>query len=577
MAAVADAPRRSKREQLWRRWQALKSERTSWVPHWQDISRNLLPRNGRYLVTDANRGDALRQNTIYNSAGTQSLDVMVAGLMSGASSPARPWFRLEAADQDLNRYQPARLWLDQVTDRILRVFSASNTYGALHQVYEELGAFGTAATLLVDDFDTVIHHHVMTIGEYAIGTDYKGRPNTFYREFRMTVGQLVGEFGLPRCSSAVRNLYTRGQHDEWRTIIHAIEPRAFRELTDPTASAMAYASCYFEEGSREDEILRESGFEEFPVLLPRWRVRSGDIYGHSPGMTALADIKSLQLKAEREAYAIDLETDPPLQGPGALTARQVERTPGGYTTVPDLGPHSGVKRLFESRIVLGDLQKSIADDEARVDRAFFADLFRMLSNRESDTRMTATEVAERHEEKLVILGPVLERLQNELHSPLVNRTYERLAAAGALPPPPPDIEGMEIAPRFVSILAQAQKAIGLNSQDRFVGGMLALVESRPEIMDKLDVDALVDGTADALGIDPRIVVPTEKAARLRDARNKANAAKEQALLMDQHAAAAKSLGSTPTGGDPNLLTDLGGADLLNQFSGYGSPSPLEVA
>jgi hypothetical protein len=231
------------------RWGALKTERSSWDAHWKEISEYLLPRSGRFFTEDRNRGNR-RHNSIYDSTGTKALRVLGAGLMGGATSPARPWFRLATPDKDLMKYAPVKVWLNHVTHGMLNIFQRSNTYRTLHNMYEELGGFGTGAAVLMDDFDRVIHHYPLTIGEYALGTDYKGNVNTLYREFDKTVGALVEEFGLNNCSQNVRNFYDRGSLDQYITIIHAIEPRRDRDVRKRDARNMPSARAISSKAGR---------------------------------------------------------------------------------------------------------------------------------------------------------------------------------------------------------------------------------------------------------------------------------------------------------------------------------------
>lgn len=147
----------SKRKLLLSRWGQLRNERESWMAHWKEISDYLLPRSGRFFVDDRNRGDK-RHNNIYDSTGTRALRVLAAGMMAGMTSPARPWFRLTTSDPQLDESAAVKAWLADVTRLMQMVFAKSNTYRALHSMYEELGAFGTAGTIVLADFNSVIHH-----------------------------------------------------------------------------------------------------------------------------------------------------------------------------------------------------------------------------------------------------------------------------------------------------------------------------------------------------------------------------------------------------------------------------------
>lgn len=555
------------REQMASRWEALKKERQTWFVHWQEITNYLLPRNGRYFLTDRNKGWR-RHNAIFDSTGGRANDALAAGLMAGMTSPARPWFKLVTPDPSLMRSQAVRVWLDETTRMILRVFNRGNTYRALASIYKELGAFGTAANVMLDDQDDVVRHYTLTAGEYCIAQNWKGQVCTLYREFQKTVGELVKEFGVENVSNTVKSLYDRNQLDQWVTVVHAIEPREDRDPTKRDSKNMAWSSVYFEAGTAPDgRVLRESGYNDFPALVPRWDLAGGDIYGNGPGMAALGDIKQLQQQQLRKGQAIDYMTKPPLQMPASMKNREIDALPGGISYI-DNTQVSGTRNLFEVRLNLDHMLQDIQDVRMRIDQCFFKDLFLMIAS-SANSRMTATEVAERQEEKLLMLGPVLERASDELLSPLIDRTFARLIETNSLPPPPPELHGHELKIEFTSMLAQAQRAITSNSVDRYVASLSAVAQFKPDVLDKFDSDAWADAYADMLGVDPSLVIGNDKVALVREQRARAQAAAQQAQLMQQRADTAASLAKVPTeGGSSNLA-----ADAVKQFSGYGG-SPL---
>ena len=562
----------STRQKLIMRWGQLKTERSSWWGHWQDVSTYVLPWSGRYFRQDRDKGTR-RNNQIYDNTGIRALRTLGAGLMAGATSPARPWFRLGTHDPELDSAQPVKLWLAEVAQRMHAVYQKSNTYRALHQMYEEMGAFGTAASIVLPDFNTVIHHYPLTIGEYAIGTDWQGRVTTLYREFEKTVSEMVKEFGLENCSTTVQSLYSTGQLGVWIPIVHAIEPRSDRDPSKRDARNMEWASYYFELGGASDKVLRESGFKQFPAVVPRWAVAGGDMYGNSPGMEALGDIKQLQHEQLRKAQGIDFQTNPPLQVPDSLKNRDVERLPGGITFVPQAGS-AKIETAFDVQLNLGELLEDIQDVRGRIRQSFFSDIFLMLAN-STNPAMTATEVAERHEEKMLMMGPVLERLNNELLFPLIESTFTHMAEMGALPPAPPELAGMDLNVEFISMLAQAQRAIGTNSVDRFVGSLGTVAQMKPDVLDKFDSDAWADAYSDMLGVDPKLVLANDQVAIIRQTRAQAQAAQAKLAAAQQVSAAAKNFGqaSAATQSGPGSGP---GSDVMNMFSGYQSPSATEV-
>jgi hypothetical protein len=444
---------------------------------------------------------------------------------------------------------------------MLDIFQRSNTYRALHSMYEEIGAFGTGASMLMDDFDGVIRHHVLTTGEFAVACDYRGNVTTMYREFQKTVGEIVSEFGIANVSNTVKTLHDRGSLDAWVTLVHAIEPRVDRDPRMKDARNMPFKSVYFELGSDQGQYLRESGFKVFRGLVPRWSVAGGDIYGNSPGMEALGDIKQLQHQQLRKAQAIDYMTKPPLQLPSSMKNREIDMLPGGATYVDMANPSGGVKTMFEVRLELNHLLADIQDVRGRINQSFYTDLFLMLAN-SNRTNMTATEVAERHEEKLLMLGPVLERLHNELLDPLIEITFSRMIESGLVPPPPEELQGVDLNVQYVSMLAQAQRAVATNGIDRFVGNLGAVAQFKPEVLDKFDSDKWADAYSDMLGIDPELIVSNERVALIRGQRAQAQAEAQAQAQNAQAASTARDLAAAKTGEDSALT------NVMSMFSGY---------
>ena len=558
------------RERDQRRWGSLKLERSSWISDWQELARFMLPRAGRFALTDRNSGRR-KDQAIYDNTATRAVRVLAAGLMSGMTSPARPWFRLTTPDPDLAKNAEVKVWLAAVTQKILDVFQASNTYLTLHTAYEELAVFGTTASVAMDDFDTVLWHNHSPVGEFALASNFKGQVDTIFREFQKPVGEIVKEFGYDNCSLAVKNLYDRGSVDSWVTLVHAIQPRADRDLSKKDGKNKAWTSCYFEQGSDNRSYLREGGYDQFPALVARWAKQGGDIYGTSPGMEALGDTKQLQHQQLRKANGIDYQTKPPLQVPTNLKNSEVDMLPGGITYVDSASAQNAVRPLFDVNINMQHLLADIQDVRQRIQQSFFSDLFLMLAN-DSTGQMTATEVAERHEEKMLVLGPVLERLHTELLEPLVDMTFGKLLAAGALPPPPEALQGVTLDVQFVSVLAQAQRAIGVNGIDRFVGNLGAVAQINPGVLDKFDADKWADIYSDSLGVDPSLIIADDKVAIIRQQRAQAQAQAAKVAQAEQAASAAQKLGSVQTqGGQSNAAVDL-----MNQFSGYGSPTGAEL-
>ena len=559
---------RSLRERLLARKASMWLERSTWDTRWRDVAEFQQPMLGMFDLSQTNQGTR-KDFSIYDNTATKDGRVLASGLMSGMTSPARPWFKTGLPDKKLMEAPAVKAWLHQVDVLMRAVFAQSNTYNTLHSMYLELGAFGTAVSIVEDDFDNLIRHHPCTIGEYALGQDEHGRVDSLARPRRMTVAQVVRKFGLLKCSQQVQAAWHSRRFDQWVDVMHIVQPRGFAERAPGTkdAKSMAWGSYWFEQAhsggdNGVDGLLLESGMPRFRVLAARWDVKPGSIYGHSPGMECQGDVRQLQFNQLRKAQAIDYKVNPPLQAPTAMKGSGANRLPGGLSYYDAQTPGAGVRSLFEVNIDLSHLLEDINDIRQRIDASYYKDLFLMLSSMAPDARMTATEVAERHEEKLLMLGPTLERLHNELLSPLIDITFDRIVAAGVLPPPPPELQNMELEVEFISVLAQAQRAVAASGADRLLTTVGNLSQFFPKVLNKINVYQAVDDYAEMFGVNPEIIISDEDAEATAEAQAQAAQAQAQAEAMPAMAQTAKAV----SGIDPNAMSNV-----LTSLQGYGTP------
>ena len=557
-------PLKGKKSALYRRFVKLENDRSSFRSHWMEISDYIAPRRGRYLIEGQNSRGRKRTTKIIDSTGTQALRVMAAGLMSGMTSPARPWHRRRVRD-DLMDNGDVRRWLAQVEMIERSILHKSNFYNAIYTVYTELGAFGTAPLYRQPSFDDVIRFRPLTAGEYVIAENDQGVVDTLGRHFTMSVGQIVqkfvhnpmtGEMDWSGVSKTTKRLWDQSNYDELVEVLHFIEPRLMgdRDTSKKDALNMPFKSCYFELASESDELLMESGYRKFPAYVPRWDVLSGDVYGRCPGMDTLGDIKQLQHQQKRKAQAIDKMVNPPMVAPTSLKGKPSTVLPGQTTYVDPMQGGQGFVPAYQVQPRISELQVDIAEVQNRIQRGFYADLFAMMIN--SDRRqMTATEVVERHEEKLVLLGPVLQRINVELLDPLLDDVFEYALEAGLLPEPPEALAGEELEVEYISLLAQAQQAVAASSLERVMGFAGNLVAVFPDIVDGINSDEALRQYSEILGTSPDVIISDEELQAKRQARAEEQQQMQAMQQASQLAQGAKVLSETDTQ-NPNALTDL---------------------
>jgi hypothetical protein len=541
----------TKRQRLEKMRMALRTERESFMPHWRDLSDFVMPRRARYTIAERNKGDR-RNKKIIDSTATLAIRNLQAGMMSGLTSPARPWFSLATPDPELAEFGPVKSWLDDVTRRMRTIFLKSNLYNALPLLYCDEGLFGTSAMAVLEDDQDVIRCYSFPIGSYCIAQSHRQTVDTFVREWAMTVRQLVQRFGYDNCSRSVQGHYDNGNYEVWIDVAHMIHPNEDHDPTKLQAKHKRFSSCYWELGSDEEgKFLDESGFDEFPVMAPRWNLTGEDVYGYSPGMDALGDVQQLQAMQRRMIQSVDKMVNPPMVAPTSMQNKKASLLPGDITYVDTTQGSTGFKPAHELRMPLQELQVLIGETQMRIKRCFYEDLFLMLAN--SDRRqITAREIEERHEEKLLMLGPVLERQNEDLLDPLIDRTFAIMLRKGQIPPPPAEVAGQELKVEYISIMAQAQKLVATAGLERFVGFVGNLAAAKPDIADKLDFDQVVDEYADMLGVPPKIVRPDDDVAKIRESRAQQVMAQQRAEQLQQVAQGAKLLSETDMGGNSAL-------------------------
>ncbi|KMI19068.1 portal protein [Klebsiella pneumoniae] len=545
------------KEQLQKQQAQLTNDRSSFDPHWRELSDFINPRGSRFLVTDVNRDD--RRNTkIVDPTATLAARTLSSGMMSGITSPARPWFKLATPDPDMMDYGPVKLWLEVVQRRMNEVFNKSNIYQSLPLLYASLGNYSTGAMAVLEDDSDVIRTMMFPIGSYYMANSARGSVDTCFRKFSMTVRQLVMEFGLNNVSDSVKSMWDSGNYESWIEVIHAVYPNIDRDTAKLNSKNKPVKSVYYEVGGDSDKLLRESGFDEFPIMAPRWEVNGEDVYGSScPGMIALGQVKALQLEQKRKSQLIDKATNPPMVGPSSLRNQRVSLLPGDITYIDQVTGQDGLKPAYLVNPNTADLLADIQDTRQIINSAYFVDLFMMLQN--INTRSMPVEaVIEMKEEKLLMLGPVLERLNDECLNPLIDRTFSIMARKNLLPPPPDVLQGMPLRIEYISVMAQAQKSIGLSSLSSTVGFIGQLAQAKPEALDKLNVDQAIDAFAEMSGVSPTVIVPQEQVEQVREQRAQQQQQQQMVAMGMAAAQGAKTLSEAQTA-DPSVLTALSNA------------------
>jgi len=533
-------------------------ERASFDSQWGDIADYIAPRRSRAFLTDNNRGEKTLSRII-DSVATQAVRDLEAGMLSGMASPSRIWFNFVTDDPRDADDEAAREWLEGVRDDVTRVLGNSNFYTTLGSFFGDEACFGTAAFSIVEDADDVIRCYLHPCKSYAISTDDAGRVVTFVREFRMTVRQLVGRFGLDSVTDRVREMFDRGATEQWVDVCHAITPNSDFQYGSRRSARKAFYECYWESCAQtsghnsngvQDRMLLESGYDEFPVMVGRWALTGDDIYGTMcPGMLALPDVKMLMEMERHGLNALAAQLKPPLQHPASLGGVEISLIPGDSTEVQSTEGGGQIKPIVDVQPRLDALEVYQARVIDRIEGAFYRPLFRSFINEERAQPPTAEEIRARQREKLSLLGPVLERHDDDVLGPAIERVYAIMLRRGLIPPPPASLANKGFRIQHVSEVALAQRLTGLGGLERYASQMTALSQFVPAILDNCDWDEYSRHIADALGVSPKVTRGEEDRGEVREARAAAEAQAQAAAAVPAAASAVRDLSQSPI--DPN--------------------------
>jgi hypothetical protein len=508
------------------RYEKLEGQRQNWETHWQEVADYMQPRKADVTKQRA-RGDK-RMEQVFDSSPIQAVELLSASLHGMLTNPSTPWFTLRFKDEEIENEDEAKLWLEASTDAMYTAFNRSNFQQEIFELYHDLITFGTAAMFIEEDDEDIIKFSTRHINEVFIAENDKGRIDTIYRRFKISARAAMQKFG-EAVSSDVQSAFKKDPYKEVE-ILHAVYPRSDFNPNKKDKKNMPFESVYIE--FKNGNELSVSGFREFPFVVPRYLKASNEIYGRSPAMTALPDVKMLNEMCKTTIKAAQKQVDPPLLVPDDGFLLPVRTVPGGLNFY-----RSGTRDRIEPLNIGANNPLGLNMEQQRRDsiRAVFYVNQLMMQD---GPQMTATEVIQRNEEKMRLLGPVLGRLQSELLKPLIDRVFAILLRNNMLPAAPEFLSGRDIEIEYVSPLAKAQKSTELQSIMRAVEILGSLANVAP-VFDYVNFDNLVKHLADIVGV-PQKILKTQ--SQVNAERQQAAQQQEQMQQMQQLQQVAKAGG-----------------------------------
>ena len=498
------------------RFDRLKTQRQNWESHWQEVADYMQPRKADVTKTRS-KGDK-RTELIFDSSPLQSVELLSASLHGMLTNPSTPWFSLKFKSEGMEGEDEAKEWLESATEVMYSAFNQSNFQQEIFELYHDLITFGTAAMFIEEDDEDNIKFSTRHINEMYISENDKGRIDTVFRKFKISARAAIQKFGSVSTNIAV--IAKKDPYEEVE-ILHAVYPRADFDPKKQDKENMKFESVYLDADSGDE--LSVSGFREFPFVVPRYLKASHEIYGRSPAMTALPDVKMLNEMSKTIIKSAQKQVDPPLLVPDDGFMLPVRTVPGGLNFY-----RAGTRDRIEPLNIGANNTLGLNMEEQRrnsIRNAFYVNQLMM----QDGPQMTATEVIQRNEEKMRLLGPVLGRLQSELLKPLIDRAFAILMRRNLFAQAPDFLSGQEIEIEYVSPLAKAQKSTELQSIMRAIEIMGSLSNVAP-VFDHINMDKLVRHLADIVGVPQKILKPQ---AELNEEREQAQAQQQQMQQMQQ--------------------------------------------
>jgi hypothetical protein len=514
-----------KAKDIFTRWKAAKNKRSNWEWQWQDVLKYVVPHKDFVTRQRSVQGEQLPTD-VYDTTARMANQTMASGFQGNLTNPATRWFNLRLQKPELNEPKEIKIWLSQVQNTMFDVFSSSNFDDQIHEAYTDLGSAGTSVLFEVEDPKDIVRFNCIHISEVSIGEDDKDRVIEVFRQYTMSAIQCYTKWGDKAPREALEKV-KKQKFEDRIMLLHAVYPREYRTIGSSTANNLPYASVHM--ALESQEIVQEGGFHENPFMVTRFHKVSGDPYGYSPAIIMLPDIKMLNAITKTIIRAAQKIVDPPLILPHDGFLLPLTMVPAGINYKISGNPNDKIEALQTgANIPVG--REEQADLRMAINRSYFVDLFLTLADKRN---MTATEVVERVQEKMLMLGPVLGRLQTEMLDPIIERTFNILMRKQLIPPPPPILEGEDFTIEYISPLANAQRGARVTSLTNILQLTGSIAPLIPEVVDKINTDKAIDHAAEVFGVNPNLIRSDEEVVAIRQKRAELQQQMAQQEMMAQ--------------------------------------------
>lgn len=502
----------------------LKAERQTWMTHWQQLTDYLMPRKN--TVTNEKSPGQKRAVSLLDNTGVMSNELLAGALHGLLTNPDQEWFEMTTGDIELDRKDNVRMWLQKIVTQMHQVLNNSNFQTEVHELYCDLCCIGTGIMYIEEDPISTVRFSTKFIAECMIDENYRGFVDQLFREWKWDAHKIIQEFGITKVNQKIRDSYAKGGGEKFM-VHHAVYPR---DLVDPNHKSEFGYVCQYTLPDFDFE-LREEGFREFPYVAPRWTKGTGETYGRSPGMTALPEVRTINVMTETTLIGLQKAVDPPIQMPDDGYILPIKTKPGGINYYRSgTNENNKISAVFnDTRVDFGF--QALEDRRKRIREAYYTDQLKL----QQGPQMTATEVLQRTEEAMRLLGPMLGRQQVEFLRPLIDRVFAIMLRTNKIniQEIPPELKGRKLDVKYSSLIAKSQRmAMGQNILRGFEA-LQPFVQLDQSVAQNIDGDKAYRVITETYGWPQEITRTAKDLATIRKAQQDA----QQAAMNDQRQAA----------------------------------------
>ena len=503
---------------LKKQFDALVTDRRTLDQVFELIEKFVVPFRGRFFEEDAGENSIeWRKRDKFDDTAVMAAQTLASSIQSALTSPSTKWFSFLFRQDELNKNEEAKKWLEECEVKCFQALQDSNFNSEASEYYLDIVSMGTG--VILEEWNTKEEEFEFTtipLDEAYFHIDHKNRMISLFRKLNWTPIQIVEKFGMENVPQSIKDKALNADQKNTKIkVIFAIYKRKNKNGVNTskvlTPENRPFGYKYFTYDSC-DELGKEGGYYEMPAFSSRWRKVSGSKMGYSPAMVVLSDILTLNEVTEMTLEALGKVIDPTTLTTERGLLSDLDLSRGGLTVVRDIND----VKAYESKARFDVGEIKIDRIQESINRAFFVDQLQLKQS----PAMTATEVQVRYELMQRLLGPTYGRFKEDWLDPSIQRTFWTQYREGKLPEMPDSVKELqgEFDIEYVGPMAKAQKAEVMQSIERWIASLASISEAFPEVMDIPDVDAIAKGLADMSGVPLKYINKEDNIKETREAR-----------------------------------------------------------